>query len=72
MEGAQVVGISEEMMNFPCKCDHCPWTGKVKDAKMVGGKAKCPKCGGSLAGNRLSDQLGDALHECVNLEDIDY
>ena len=60
------------VLQFPVKCDHCPWTGTVADAVMVDGKAQCPKCGGSLAGNRLVDNVMGALHECVNLDEIDY
>lgn len=58
--------------HFPCKCDHCPWTGEVKDTRMVDGKATCPKCGGSLAGNRTEDKIMDALHDCLNLDDNDF
>ena len=57
---------------FPVKCDRCPWTGTVADATMIDGKARCPTCGGPLAGNRVCDNVMDALHECVNLDDIDY
>lgn len=51
------IDIKQQVQNYPAKCDHCPWTGKVSEAKMVGKKARCPECGGSLASNTVADQL---------------
>lgn len=64
--------VERAVKDFPCKCDHCPWTGKVSEARMAKGEAKCPKCGGSLAGDRAVDKIMDALHGCLNLEDNDF
>lgn len=66
---AQSTAVQEGVKSFPCKCDYCTWTGTVGDARIVSGKAQCPKCGGSLAGNRPRDQVMDAFRECLNLED---
>jgi Zn finger protein HypA/HybF involved in hydrogenase expression len=61
---AQAAVVKKGVKSFPCKCDHCDWTGTVGEARIVKGKAQCPKCGGSLAGNRPVDKIMDALHEC--------
>ena len=57
--------LESTVKEFPCKCDHCPWKGKVGEAKIVEGKALCPICGGSLAANRTADQIMDAFLQCV-------
>lgn len=62
----------KDIKSFPAKCDHCDWTGTVGDARIVEGKAQCPKCGGSLAGNRPMDNVIDMFHGCLNLEDNDF
>ncbi|MEO8638174.1 MAG: hypothetical protein ABI430_04730 [Candidatus Taylorbacteria bacterium] len=64
--------LSDEVRAFPCKCDHCLWTGTVGDAVIIDGKAQCPKCKGSLAANRTEDKIKDGLHELLNLEDTDF
>ncbi|MDO8623954.1 MAG: hypothetical protein Q7R54_01230, partial [bacterium] len=57
--------MMEELRNFPVKCDHCSWAGTVGTARLVEGKARCPTCGGSLAANRVKDQIVDGLHALV-------
>lgn len=54
----------EQNRDFPVKCDHCPWTGTIAHSKLVETSVRCPKCGGSLAGNRTIDKLMDAADNC--------
>ena len=63
-----VATVESADKDFPCKCDHCPWTGTVSEARIVQGNAHCPTCGGSLAANRVADQVMDALRQCVDLD----
>lgn len=52
-----------ELNAFPCKCDHCRWTGTIGEAWVFDNKIHCPKCGGPLSSNRVADQLTGMVQE---------
>lgn len=62
---------TETINSLPCKCDHCTWTGLIGEAPLNReGKARCPKCQGQLALNRLVDQIVDKVQDIFDPDGI--